>query len=261
MDLSKLNLPELPRHSSVVDDPSNYKSKSVHPVWEQYEIPEYYSRTSTQYTRQPISELYSRGFASAALKSMLPYLPAGAIVAGGSVANAVMGEDKASDIDIFFTSDEAFENTYKLLTNPPTEEDAWAVRGYSCKHTWEQLCAEGKQMRFVKFEHKDKDRLPIQLIKMVWFNEAEDVIDSFDFTVTQFAVFNETFVFNPMALMDLYKKRINVHKLQFPATALRRLIKYTNKGFYANPNVLLKIAEGIRDAQEMVDPTLAEYEG
>lgn len=261
MDLSKLNLPQYPTRVEVIDEESAIE-KSVRPVWDQWEIPEHYKRTETAFTRVPIAELYARGFKSEAIKSMLPFLPPGVIVAGGAVLNAVVGDDKAADIDLFFTSAEAFEATFRLLTKPPNSEDAWALKGYTCKLTLDQIRADGKQMRFVKFTHPDSNRLPIQMIKMVWFEEAEDVIDSFDFTVTQFAVFNNTFVCNPMAMMDLYKKRLNIHKMQFPATTLRRLIKYTNKGFFANPNILVKIAESIRDAAEISDPNLpiAEYD-
>jgi hypothetical protein len=82
---------------------------------------------------------------------------------------------------------------------------------------------------------------------MVWYDNAEHVIDSFDFTVIQFAFTNKEFVFNGMSFMDLARKRLVLHRMQFPASTMRRLIKYTQKGYYACPGSLVTICQAIQD--------------
>ena len=89
---------------------------------------------------------------------------------------------------------------------------------------------------------------PIQLVKLVWYDSAEHVIDSFDLTVVQFATDGEDLVFNPVAMLDLARKRIVLHRMQFPTSTLRRLVKYTKKGFYACPGSLQRICTEVADA-------------
>lgn len=240
--------------------PQTTEPDRIDPLWSEHQIPAYYERSPVVYVRTPLDDIAKKGFKNDALLNMAKYLPADTLIAGGSVANAVAGEGNPTDVDIFFLSSEAFENMYDLLCNPPEDEEAWSLKGYSPVVKKEELLRDGHTVRYVKFTNPNKDLLPIQLIKMVWFADFEHVIDSFDFSVTQFAISKDEFIFNPLALTDLFKKRICLHKVQFPATSLRRLIKYTNKGYFAGPSVLLQIAEGIKSAVEMSDPALVEYE-
>jgi hypothetical protein len=83
-------------------------------------------------------------------------------------------------------------------------------------------------------------------MKMVWYEDASHVIDSFDFTISQFAFTNNSFVYNGEAMMDLARKRLVLHRMQFPASTLRRLIKYASKGYYACPGSLINICEAIQ---------------
>ena len=219
----------------------------VKPFWNQGSRPRFLSRTETKYARAPLSSiLEERGLNNRLLESLITLLPKGAIIAGGFMT-AVMGETKdAHDIDIFFTSEEAFRQTFKLLMDSQNQEEfddeSWAWTGYELDTDPDAL-GSTETLRYVKFVPKDHTkRLPIQLIKLVWYDDPEHVIDSFDLTVAQFATDGTDIIMNPMAPIDLARKRLVLHRMQFPASTLRRVIKYTNKGFYACPGSLTKIA-------------------
>ena len=178
----------------------------------------------------------------------MEYLPDGAVIAGGFALNVIIEEKKSSDIDFFFLNEKAFDDTLALFLSPP-EDGRWAYNGYVLKEESMQ-----KGSRYVMLTH---DTLPaVQLLRMVWYDNPEHVIDSFDFTIAQFAFDNKSFYFNGASMMDLARKRLILHRMQFPASTLRRLIKYASKGYYACPGSLVTICEAIKEFTG--DPDVAQ---
>jgi hypothetical protein len=198
------------------------------------------SRTPTLYSKAPITFLSDRGITNALFDSFMEFLPNGAIISGGFALSVVNEDKNAKDVDFFFTSQKAFEETLELFKNPP--EKAWAYKGYKTSEI-----KYDQNSRYVLLEHEKETRPKVQLLKMVWYDDAEHIIDSFDFTIIQFAFTNKEFVYNGASFMDLSRKRLVLHRMQFPASTLRRLIKYTQKGYYACPGSLVKICESIKE--------------
>lgn len=213
----------------------------IAPFWLPGEAPQFLSRTGVQYARLPFSQaLIDRGLENNRLNQLAENLPKGAFVSGGFMNAVMLGQvEKASDIDLFFSSEEAFLKTYDMLCDPGKENGTSCLQGYKPEVDKETLLKISKELRFVKFKHEEFP--PIQLVKLVWYESAEHVIDSFDLTVVQFATDGEDLVFNPIAMVDLARKRIVLHRMQFPTSTLRRLVKYAKKGFYACPGSLQRI--------------------
>ncbi len=213
--------------------PNPFKSQSFEDQFNHF-----LTRTPTQYSRvsDPLKFLADRGMENRLLENLLEFLPDGAVISGGFALSIIQEDKNAKDIDIFFTNEEAFNKTKELLLAPP--EDAWAYKGYT-------LDEEKSNARFLYFKH-ETHRPAIQLLRMVWYDNAEHVIDSFDFTVIQFAFTNKEFVFNGMSFLDVARKRLVLHRMQFPASTMRRLIKYTQKGYYACPGSLVTICQAIQ---------------
>lgn len=233
-------------------------------VWDKDSMPLFMARTKTNFSSLPIkSVLEDRGLSNRLLDSLLYELPDGAFIGGGFLTTILREEKDANDIDFFFTSQESFKETFKLLIDINKEgvdygydEEAWAYKGYKLED--EKLLDSVNayydpndilsfspldNVRFVKFVHPK--RPPIQLIKLAWYESPEHVIDTFDFTVVQFICDRENLYFNPVSFLDLARKRLVLHRMQFPASTLRRLIKYTHKGFYCCPGSLITISEAI----------------
>lgn len=196
------------------------------------------TKTETQYTSTGLNYLPDRGIENRLLDNLLEFLPDGAIISGGFALSVIQDDKNAKDIDFFFTSKEAFDKTLELFRTATDEE--WAYGGYTIVE--ESLKPES---RYVSLTHPTRPH--VQLMKMVWYENAAHVIDTFDFTISQFAFTNKNFIFNGAAMMDVAKKRLVLHRIQFPASTLRRVIKYASKGYYACPGSLVNICKAIQD--------------
>ena len=73
----------------------------------------------------------------------------------------------------------------------------------------------------------------LQAIRFSFYNGVWDVIDSFDYTITQFAFDGESLYTTPEALWDLGRRRLAIHKVTYPVSTMRRMLKYSNQGFTA----------------------------
>lgn len=217
--------------------------------------PHWYDRTATQYCRTPFSDMAKlRGINSPLLNNLIEILPPGAFLAGGFVASVLKGEKhQASDIDIFFDGPKSFANAYQLISNPPEGDKAWSIKSYkppAALNDLHKLQSAGNKLRYVKFESDNKERLPIQLIKMYWYQDVEHVIDSFDLTVTQFAIGGGDLVYNPLSMLDLFSNQAVIHRMHYPADMLYRIIKYIKKGYNASPATLMEVANLIKNSTD-----------
>ncbi len=252
--------------------------------------PRFLERTKARYARVPLDQFSLRAGASVMVNSLVKYLPEGVVIAGGfvqqvvqdclltpapfiteegdywnqeqgdAVAELVRGHRAQKDIDLFFTSEKAFRDTLELLQNPDyTDKEAWMWQRYEIDDEHAKALEEGgsHDMRFVNFL-SDNRKPDMQLIKLVWYQDAEHVIDTFDFTCVQFAIEGKDLVMNPLSVFDLDRKRLVLHRMQYPGSTLRRLLKYSQKGFYACPGALADIA---RQTHEAIQAGVDDGEG
>lgn len=229
--------------------------------------PEFLNPSGAKYSRLDFKTMVERGIENRLLTSLAAAMPDGTIIAGSFMTSVMSNNTEAKDIDLFFTSPVSFGLAVNILLNPEDvdgfdfeKEEHWAVEGYKLDTASEKSFAENygspfvtKDTRFLKFVHPH--RPPIQLIKLAWYDNAEHVIDSFDLTVSQFAYdcATDELVCNPMSIMDLMGKKLVLHRMQFPSSTLRRIIKYTHKGFYACPGSLARVAEEVAAKIEQED--------
>ncbi len=274
---------DLAREVRTADDQGNDSAGRINP--------RFLSRTKTEYSRVPLKAFGERAGMSNMLDSLINYLPDGVIIAGGFVQQVVLDclatsrpvltsdakywdqqphdkvevksrtQHERKDIDLFFTSEAAFRETVELLQDPPDEEDAWMWQKYKIdpEHAEALKNSQSGQMRFVDY-HSQNEKPDLQLIKLAWYTDAAHVIDTFDFTVVQWAIQDGELIFNPLATFDLARQRLILHRMQFPASTMRRVLKYASKGYYACPGALAEIAraigqaiaEGVDDGSEFV---------
>lgn len=89
-------------------------------------------------------------------------------------------------------------------------------------------------------------RIDVDIVKKPFKNPIE-CIDAFDFTVCCFACNADNFYYHKSAIFDLIRKRLVIHKLPHPVDSLKRLNKYTIKGFKACNGTLLTLAKAIAE--------------
>jgi hypothetical protein len=75
--------------------------------------------------------------------------------------------------------------------------------------------------------------IDIQAIRFRFYDSPAAVIDSFDYTITQFVLDGGMLITTPYALWDLGRKRLAIHRITYPVATMRRMLKYTKQGFTA----------------------------
>ncbi|CAH1657537.1 conserved hypothetical protein [Hyphomicrobiales bacterium] len=171
--------------------------------------------------REFLGRSTDKEFDETTLGTVLSSLPAlsssGPWLAGGALRRTLLGKEPDSDLDFFF------KDADQLLAFRDGLENAGLVKVRETKHHMHYRGPIGESGI-----HRD-----VQLIRFAFYENAEAVIDSFDFTVCMFAFDGETLTVGDHALWDLGRKRLAVHKISYPVATMRRLLKYANQGFTA----------------------------
>lgn len=137
-------------------------------------------------------------------------------LAGGSIRRMIDGDTTQSDYDVFFAS--------------RAQLDLWLER--IKKH--DNIIKIDERQDNTTIMLKDGEHtFEIQAIHVAFYENAEQVIDSFDFTICQFATNGTQLYAGKYSLYDLGKKRLVVHRITYPIASMRRMIKYVKQGFYA----------------------------
>lgn len=163
-------------------------------------------------------------------------------VAGGAIRRTLIRAPLDSDFDFFFRSAEHLAEweaalPSSLILHNETEHH---------KH-WRGTIGESS--------------LPvdIQAIRFRYYNSAEEVIDSFDYTITQFALDGETLVTTPESLWDLGRRKLALHKVTYPVATMRRMLKYTNQGFTACAGCMATLLRETASKPEVLAQINLEY--
>lgn len=147
--------------------------------------------------------------------SALPKLQ-GVWIAGGALRRTIANQPLDSDFDFFFRDADVlarWENNLPETLKPVRETQHH-------KH-WRGVLP-GSELP-----------VDIQAIRFKFYDRAEAVIDSFDYTITMFALDGETLVTTPEALWDLGRRRLAIHRVTYPVATMRRMLKYTKQGHTA----------------------------
>lgn len=245
----------------------------VTPTWTKETAPNFFNRTTTEYVKLPLSSLGDRGLSTDTIEGIIKGLPDGCYVGGGLVTSMLQAKNEFKDVDVFCTSETAFVSLFNLLSTLEEkpkkvkkdplealmdkargvegEEDTQDIhkhlRGYKLSPNFDikAFLSDSVKNRYATFVH-DKQP-PIQIMRLGWYDSPEHVIDTFDFTIVQAIVDRDYVYMNPLTPLDLSRKRLVLHRMQFPASTLRRLIKYTHKGYFACPGSLVTISQAIID--------------
>ena len=98
--------------------------------------------------------------------------------------------------------------------------------------------------------------IDVQCIRFAFYADADAVINSFDFTICQFAFDGATLTHGEYALWDLGRKRLAVHQITFPVSSMRRVLKYATQGFKACNGCLAALLRATADNPSLnTDPS------
>lgn len=165
----------------------------------------------------------------------------GCFLAGGSIRTLLVDEE-ASDFDLFFETktfeekqkefsvDVNFESTSAEVKNECIySERVLEVRSILEREKFKLIfsCSEGKLFTYAK------DNLKIQLI-LEKYGIPENLIGDFDFNACK-AAFDGEFLYIPKEFVrDVKTKKLSINVVTYPVATIKRLIKYSNKGYNVN---------------------------
>jgi hypothetical protein len=85
----------------------------------------------------------------------------------------------------------------------------------------------------------------VQIVLLIQGGTPAEVIDTFDFTVSMLGTDGKDLYFGPYTWTDLFRKRLRVHHVHHGISTMRRMVKYSHRGFYACVGTMREIAEGV----------------
>lgn len=151
----------------------------------------------------------------------------GTWVAGGAIRDAILKE-KHSDIDVFGINKEKLDLFIEKN-----------LKGCKKVYDTERL----------KTFHKNNEK-----IQVIYFDYADinACLDSFDYTLCQFAFDGKDVYCNPQSLLDIFRKKITIHNIdvKFTINSLRRIQKYIRKGYSICDGGLKQLVEHIRNTEQ-----------
>ena len=138
------------------------------------------------------------------------------IIAGGCLAGLIDSafSKNINDVDIFIVNSKYqeeifffFERTLKakkIFKCPNNELTTYVFGGVKY-----QVIADPKLIR----------------------SSPEDLINEFDFTTCQLALFKRYLITTKQAIRDIKNRVLNIHKITYPIATMNRIYKYKRKGF------------------------------
>lgn len=176
------------------------------------------------------------------INRVLGALPTGAWCAGGAVRRTLIGAPLDSDFDFFFASPDAQAKWEGGLPKSLT------------------LVRETKHHKHWRGPVEGSDiPIDVQAISFRHYDSAEAVIDSFDYTITQFCLADGDLVTTPQALWDLGRKRLAVHRITYPVATMRRMMKYGQQGFTACAGAMAELFRQTAQSPEALAELDIEY--
>lgn len=164
------------------------------------------------------------------------------IIAGGGVRTAYNRPDgdTLSDIDVFFVGKpddySAVDAVNKYLDN-----SARWKRTYKCPQN-------------MLSTYVSTDGLKVQIITPFIYQNVEQLLNSFDFTISEFAYDGKDIWVGNNSVSDLNNGRLRITNITYPWATIKRVFKYQGKGFKVTQALVLDILDKIRNHEGEFDP-------
>lgn len=187
-------------------------------------------------------------------------------LAGGALRRTVIKQDIVgeSDYDFFFASGKGFEDFQKHLENCGFKVNRQNDQNVELLGTVD--FNPPVPLDDPNQQKPDPKQVRIQLIKVQYYDAIEHVLSSFDFTLCQFGLElgatedDDELTCADTALFDVANKRIVVNKITYPVASMRRIIKYTQQGFYACEGCLTEFLDLVQKATPVINQPIRYFD-
>lgn len=138
------------------------------------------------------------------------------VLAGGALRTFLDPKETIVDYDLFILGERIKENK--------DEVEAKVIK-FGGKKIFQ--CDEDELRTF------ELHGMKIQIISMKnkRVNSPEELMDSFDINAGRFIFFGDKLYFTKQSVKDVLTKTVSLHKITYPIASMKRLIKYSKKGY------------------------------
>jgi hypothetical protein len=169
----------------------------------------------------------------AIVKAVSP-APGGPWIVGGAVRRLISETPQTADVDVAFASRE--------------QQQAFAQRllssGFSKSNDGEHYIGLAGKI--------DEKETPVQALSVTFGESPEVILDSFDFTICQFAFDGEDIIAGDFSLFDLARKRLAVHRVTFAASSVRRMLKYGRQGYRFCQGTIVSLLDAVSKNPDVI---------
>jgi hypothetical protein len=88
----------------------------------------------------------------------------------------------------------------------------------------------------------------IQIVLLIQGEDPPAVINTFDFTISMLGTDRRNLHFGKYTWTDLFRKRLRVHHIHHGISTMRRMVKYSHRGFYSCVGTMREVAQGVIDS-------------
>lgn len=165
---------------------------------------------------------------------------AGCFLAGGAMRICVDIGDELKDIDLFFETEEALNKTLDYFEGHKNFKNIFA-------------CPKRELFTYVDEESKTK----VQLVAKAFYTPQE-AIESFDVTACCAAWDGESIYKHRRFVSDVINKRIHLNNVQYPNATMRRINKYSHKGYTLTRDAIGYFVETV-NGMELTEDNMEFY--
>jgi hypothetical protein len=181
----------------------------------------------------------------------------GAFLCGGALT-AWLGGYPPSDYDFFVPTLELAERLHHrllyqgaVLDGYQGTEDGKPIYDAIQKAELhlDQLVIENEEIRALNYSMATGEKPDlIQIVLLIQGKDPPAIIDTFDFTISQLGTDGRQLYFGEYTWTDLFRKRLRVHNIHHGISTMRRMVKYSRRGFYACVGTMRDVAQGVVDS-------------
>ncbi len=88
-------------------------------------------------------------------------------------------------------------------------------------------------------------QVPTRQLILVIRGTPMEVIDTFDFSMIQWAMDKDNIYWGKYTIQTMVRKRVRINRIHHPMSTFRRMLKYSNRGWYFCLGTCLEIARGL----------------
>lgn len=164
----------------------------------------------------------------------------GCFLAGGAMRTLVDPEDALKDIDLFFETEDALNKTLDYFEANENFKNIFT-------------CPKRELFTYINTE----DEVKVQLVAKEFYTPQE-AIESLDVTACCAAWDGKSIYKHRRFVSDVMNKRIHLNNIQYPNATMRRINKYSHKGYTLTQDAIRYFVETV-NAMELTEDNMEFY--